>query len=154
MMSSTSEAGEEATRTVSRPSLISTVSSRWRRSKAWARLLPPVHTRARSSSRQAVIGPIPPAFIQLISPNALGIENTKGAPPSRGGLTVPRWARLSLRAARRHSGGNHDSALRNRSRYDPATTYEVSRDRTPRAFGSVRSEEHTSELQSLRHLVC
>src|SRR5205814_8904976 len=26
--------------------------------------------------------------------------------------------------------------------------------RCPRAIGSTRSEEHTSELQSLRHLVC
>src|SRR5262245_63735830 len=46
------------------------------------------------------------------------------------------------------------SGTRTRRRTGPRSPGASAARRRPRASRSVRSEEHTSELQSLRHLVC
>src|SRR5262245_47296584 len=52
--------------------------------------------------------------------------NERYHPPEQGRSSVSfRVARLSLRAARRRSGGNDAAALFHRGRYDPAATHEV-----------------------------
>src|SRR5262245_63500938 len=54
-----------------------------------------------------------------------------------------------LRCRRQHSGDRSGSAARDHRRPDRRTR----RGHRDRSRG-IRSEEHTSELQSLRHLVC
>src|SRR5438045_398600 len=68
------------------------------------------------------------------------------------GVPVDRRLLRALLCGR--GGGVHQAAQADRAVRRPGADRDHLRPQVAGAFGSTRSEEHTSELQSLRHLVC
>src|SRR5438045_7151007 len=107
--------------------------------------------------RKSFLSGPPQQFENQRQPQRLSARFGKGAGQERPGLVLPflHLARKTLEQAARLGGQGYQNRAWRLAFLQIDFTQPVERGDRPRySLGLLRSEEHTSELQSLRHLVC